>query len=203
MVQNSGGPTVAGIPLTATSSGIEIQFTNESSKTANLINFSVESNGTSFVIRDVGTFSTGVEIKHRYQNGSGQSFVLPSFIAPDVKCSVQSVHFTDGTIWRAGSPPASVETPEPGLGPSGLLSATPSRVEVATSSALQYFMISTGEKIAGFSERDSCSGIAEVALVAAGGSSATYSVKPVGKGSCVATIADQDGHKLDVPITVR
>jgi hypothetical protein len=69
--------------------------------------------------------------------------------------------------------------------------------------ALQYFMVSTEESIAGFSEHDACAGIATVALVVAGKSSATYSVKPIARGSCTATIADQDGHTFTVPITVR
>jgi len=200
MLQNGNGQNVAGIQLTERSGGIKIQFTNESSKTANLINFNVDSNGTSFVIRDVGSFSPGVEITHRYTNGAGQAFVLPAFLAPQVKCAVESVHFTDGSIWpalaaAAAQPAASAS--------SGTLSATPSRVEAPVRGSLQYFMVSTQESIAGFSERDACSGIAAVALVVAGKSSATYSVKPIAPGSCTATIADQDGHTLSVAITIR
>lgn len=200
---NSGGPSVGGISLTGTSSGIQIQFTNNAAKTANLINFAVDSNGTSFVIRDVGTFSSGTEITHRYRNGAGQSYVLPSLIAPSLKCSVESVHFTDGTVWRMGSAPTAVETPEPQAGTASLLSSAPTRVDAATNGAIQYFMVSTREKIAGFSERDTCQNIANVTLVAAGGESATYSVQPINRGSCMATIQDQDGHSLTVPINVR
>lgn len=200
---NSGGPNIGGISLTGTSSGIQIQFTNNAAKTANLINFAVDSNGTSFVIRDVGTFSSGTEITHRYRNGAGQSYVLPSLIAPAIKCSVESVHFSDGTVWRMGSPPSAVETPEPEPGSTGLLSSAPTRVDAAANGALQYFMVSTREKIAGFSERDTCQGIANVTLVAAGGTSATYSVQPLNRGSCMATVQDQDGHSLTVPVNVR
>jgi len=193
MINNTtGSPSVNGIALTGTSGGIQIQFTNTAGKTANLINFAVDSNGSRFVIRDVGTFSSGVEITHRYRNGAGQSFVLPSLIAPTVNCSVESVHFSDGTVW-----------PEPQTGAAGLLSAAPTRVDAASKGELQYFMVSTREKIAGFSERDSCQGIANVTLVATGGASATYSVQPVSRGSCMATIQDQDGHSLTVPINVR
>jgi hypothetical protein len=201
MLQNSNGQSVMGIQLTQSSSGIKIQFTNESGKTANLVNFGVDSNGTSFIIRDVGTFSPGVEITHRYTNGAGQSFVLPAFIAPQLKCTVDSVRFTDGTLWRAGQ--AAVETPEPAPSADGLLTAAPSRLDVPMRDGLQYFMVSTGEKVAGFSERDACQGIAAVTLVAAGAASATYSIKPLARGSCTATIRDQDGHSLAVPITVR
>ncbi len=203
MVQNNGGPTIAGIQLAGTSSGIKIQFTNETAKTANLINFSVNSNGTTFVIRDVGTFSPGVEITHQYRNGSGQSFVLPAFIAPQIGCTLESVHFTDGSVWRTGEGATPAETAEPAPGSSGQMKATPSRIDVAAGDPVQYFMISTREQVAGFAERDACQGIAMVTLVAAGVSSATYSVKPLARGSCAANVRDQDGHVLAVPITIR
>jgi hypothetical protein len=64
-------------------------------------------------------------------------------------------------------------------------------------------MVSTREKIAGFSERDTCEGIANVTLVANDWDSATYSVQAVNRGSCMATITDQDGHSLTVPVNVR
>jgi hypothetical protein len=202
MLQNGSTQSVLGIPLAQSSSGIKIQFTNESSKTANLVNFGVTSNGTSFVIRDVGTFSPNIEITHRYTNGAGQSFVLPAIIAPQVTCVVDSVRFTDGTVWRPGDAMAA-QTPEPVAAPGNLLRATPSRADVPLRGGLQYFMVSTGEKLAGFSEGDACQGIATISLIAAGESSATYSVKPIASGSCTATIRDQDGHTLAVPINVR
>ena len=101
---NSPAPSIAGIPLTSTSSGIQIEFTNESQTTADLVNFGVDSSGQHFVIRDVGTFSPCVSIKHKYRNGEGQAFVLPGLIAPRVNCSVVSVRFVDGTVWRKGRP---------------------------------------------------------------------------------------------------
>ena len=201
-LQNGNGQNIAGIQLTQTSSGIKIQFTNESQKTANLVNFSVDSNGTSFVIRDVGTFSPGIEITHRYRNGAGQSFVLPAFIAPQLKCAVDSVHFADGTVWEPGAG-AQAATPEPALGPGGMMNVTPSRIEAPVNGGLQYFMVSTGERVAGFSQRDSCNAIATITLVASGRTSATYSVKPLSRGSCSATIQDEDGHSLTVPVTIR
>lgn len=201
-LQNNNGQSIAGIQLTQSSSGVKIQFTNESSKTVNLVNFTVNSNGTSFVIRDVGTFSPGVEVTHRYRNGAGQSFVLPAFIAPQLRCGVDSVHFTDGTVWEPGAA-AEAATPEPSTGPSGLMNVTPSRVDAPVKAGLQYFMVSTGAKVAGFAQRDSCAGLADITLVATGRSSATYSVKPLARGSCTATVQDQDGHSLTVPITIR
>ena len=191
LASNSNGPTVAGIPLSQTSNGIEIQFTNTSSQTANLINFAVDSNGTKFVIRDVGTFSPNVEVKHRYRNGSGQSFVLPSLMAPNLKCTVESVHFTGGNVWRPGAPGA------------GRLNASPTRLDLQHTDATTFFMVSTNDNVGAFSERDTCSGIARITLVAAGNSAATFSVDPLGAGSCVATVTDEDGQTLQVPVTVH
>src|ERR1700736_1120382 len=108
---NSCGPiidknqkqTIFGLAIpVSTSSGIAIEFVNESKQTATLVNFAVDSSGNNFVIRDVGKFSPGISIKHEYRNGQGQSFLLPAFIAPNVKCHVASVEFADGTIWRKG-----------------------------------------------------------------------------------------------------
>ncbi len=194
-----GTQNVFGIPLTSSSSGIQIQFTNESTKTANLINFAVDSNGDSFLIRDVGTFSPGIEIKHRYSNGAGQAFVLPQFIAPKLSCSVQSVRFSDGTVWRRGDTAIS----QPAAASGNPLTATPANVQIDRTAAVRLFMISSSEKVAAFSERSTCDGIALVTLSASGEAAATYTVKPIAPGSCSATIRDEAGNTVSVPITVH
>ena len=198
MVDKSG-PTVAGVSLTSTSSGIHIQFTNESQKAADLINFEVNSNGTQFVIRDVGTFSPGIEIDHKYRNGAGQAFVLPAFIAPNVTCSVASIRFTDGTTWQRGNPEplAGVAQPHPRL------AASPTRVNVARSADSELFMVSSSEQISAFRETDDCANVAAIFVAATGQSTATYSVKPLAAGSCTARITDEAGNALFVPVTVR
>ena len=199
--KNAQSSTLFGIPLTSTSSGIQIVFTNESQKVANLINFAVTSNNDSFVIRDVGTFSPGIEITHRYRNGEGQSFVLPQFVAPKLSCTVQSVHFADGTTWRPGETivPASPVAATPG----SPLSANPPNVQVDLNAEARLFMVSSSEKVAAFSERSTCAGIASLTLAATGEAAATYSVKPLSAGSCAATIRDQSGNAVSVPITVH
>ncbi|MDQ2872545.1 MAG: hypothetical protein M3R35_05405 [Candidatus Eremiobacteraeota bacterium] len=191
--------TLFGIPVTSTSGGMQIQFTNQTSKTADLINFAVDSNGTSFVIRDVGTFSPNIEITHRYRNGEGQAFVLPQFIAPKITCHVQSVRFTDGTSWRRGQTTAPVQM-APGSNP---LSVNPSNVQIDADADSRLFLVTSSDHQAAFSERSTCTGIASITLAVTGEAAATYSVKPLSAGSCTATITDEIGHTLDVPITVH
>ncbi|HLI94482.1 MAG TPA: hypothetical protein VKT72_00160 [Candidatus Baltobacteraceae bacterium] len=188
-----------GVPVASSSSGIKIQFTNESPKTANLINFAVKSNGDSFVIRDVGTFSPGIEITHKFTNGSGQAFVLPQFVAPKISCRVQSVGFTDGTVWRRGQTQASV----PAGASANPLTASPQSVSIDSNAEQHLFMVMSSEKIAAFSEQDTCKGIAAISLAASGESAATYSVKPIAPGTCSVAVRDQAGNNIMVPITVR
>ena len=192
-----------GIPVASTSNGIKIQFTNESSKTADLINFGVDSNGQTFVIRDVGTFSPGIEISHRYRNGAGQAFVLPAFISPKFTCKVDSVRFTDGTVWRQGDNLNTQQTAAAPAGPSTLSIAPAGPVNVAVNGEPKLFLVQSSAAVAAFSERDACNGIANVTLAASGENSATYSVAPVGRGSCTATIKEESGTVTSVPINVQ
>lgn len=197
--KNPSTQTLFGLPVASTSNGIQIQFTNESLKTANLINFAVDSNGDSFVIRDVGTFSPNIEITHKYRNGAGQAFVLPALVAPKISCHVQSVSFTDGTTWRRGeaaiSPPASATTQA--------LSVTPASVTLDRNAEAHLFMVMASSKIAAFTERDTCANIATVKLSASGEAAATYMVTPIAPGTCSAVIRDEYGNSVMVPITVR
>ncbi len=204
-IANGSTQSIAGIPIASNSTGIQIEFTNESQKTADLVNFAVDSNGERFVIRDVGTFSPGVSIKHQYRNGAGQAFVLPQFIAPHVTCRVASVKFTDGTVWRqgTGSVPAEQTTPNPSNAVPAPLSASPSALHLDQTADSELFFVSSVHRVAAYKETDDCSGVASVFVAATGLSSATYSVKPLAAGSCTARIVDEDGHTLSVPITVR
>src|SRR5579884_3698900 len=179
ILNNGNTQTLFGVPVASSSSGIQIQFTNESSKTANLINFAVDSNGESFVIRDVGTFSPGIEITHKFRNGAGQAFVLPQLIAPKIKCHVQSVGFTDGSVWRRGQNNA----PASPASSTNALTVSPQSVDLDRNAEAHLFMVMSSAKIAAFSEQDTCKGIASVALAASGEAAATYTVKPVGAGT--------------------
>ncbi|MBV8171401.1 MAG: hypothetical protein JO219_05665 [Candidatus Eremiobacteraeota bacterium] len=189
----------------STSNGMAIEFVNESKQVATLVNFEVASAGEHFVIRDVGKFSPGVSINHKYRNGQGQSFVLPAFIAPNVKCHVASVEFADGTVWRRNqtngtTTQGTVNAPGQTATP---LAATPTSLslESATTSAL--FLVSSSSRVAAFKETDNCAKIAEIFVSALGDSSATYSVRPVAAGTCSARITDDDGNAITVPITVK
>lgn len=200
----SGTQSLFGIPVASTSNGIQIQFTNESPKTADLINFAVDSNGRTFVIRDVGTFSPGIEITHKYRNGAGQAFLLPSFVSPKIKCKVDSVRFADGTVWRHGDKlkhqAAGASAPQ---GPETLSVAPSGPVNLVINGEARLFLVQSTGSVAAFSERDACTGIAKVTLAAAGENSATYSVAPVGRGSCTANINEESGATISVPINVQ
>ena len=169
----------------STSGGIAIEFVNESKQTATLVNFAVDSGGETFVIRDVGKFSPGVSIKHQYRNGQGQSFVLPAFIAPNVKCHVASVEFADGTVWRKGQAASNTQPVVPAQAQSSAaLTVTPTTVNIekVTNSAL--FLVTSSSKVAAFKESDDCASVAKVFVAAMADSSATYSVRPIAAGTC-------------------
>jgi len=204
MIDQSQGPSVAGLTLASPSSGIQIEFVNDSTKTADLVNFSVTSNGSQFIIRDVGTFSSGVSINHKYRNGAGQSFVLPAFIAPHIQCAVASVRFTDGSVWRKGDAAAAgVTESQPEAIPGAPISANPSSLNIDRATDSELFLVTGSGRVTAFKETDNCANIASVFVAATGQSSATYTVKPLASGSCTATIADEAGNTLAVPITIR
>jgi hypothetical protein len=188
----------------STSAGIGIEFVNESKLTATLVNFAVDSNGDQFVIRDVGKFSPGVSIKHQYRNGQGQSFVLPAFIAPKIKCHVASVEFADGTVWRKGQASAATTGPVTTVPQSAsVLTATPARLSIDGVANAVLFLVSTSERVAAFKETDNCANVASIFVAATADASATYSVKPLAPGSCSATVTDEDGRSVSVPIVIR
>lgn len=190
--------SVLGIPIpVSTSAGIAIEFVNESKQTATLVNFAVDSAGDHFVIRDVGKFSPGISIKHEYRNGNGQAFVLPAFIAPNVKCHVASVEFADGSVWRPG------EVASTSAQPSGALTVNPTSLSIERATDTALFLVSSTERVAAFKEIDNCAKVASIRVVATGDASATYSVKPIAAGSCTAHVIDDDGNTVSVPIAVR
>jgi hypothetical protein len=196
------GPSFLGIPLTqmtSTSGGMTIKFVNESKVTANLVNFAVDSNGNRFVVRDVGKFSPGITIVHQFDNGRGQGFILPQFIAPNVKCHVASAEFVDGTVWTHGQT-AALEPPPPA--PHGL-TATPARVVLNPGAESAIFLVQSPARVAGFKETDNCSGLASVNVGAAGDAAVSYSVRPIGPGTCTAHVINENGTTASIPITVH
>lgn len=94
--------------------GLRIEFTDESSKPADLVTFAVTSNIGSATIRDVGEVDPGAETTHRFRQFDRTQL----WSNPDVSCIVQAVHFTDGTVWQYGVNPASTVDTD---GPLGLV----------------------------------------------------------------------------------
>jgi hypothetical protein len=196
---NTPAPLIPGVSLSQTTAGMHITFVNTSKKTATTVNFAVDSNGNKFIIRDVGTFSPDIQIDHKYRNGRGQAFVLPDFIAPKVTCSVDSVTYEDGTTWN---PAAATPPPPPGASGVGL-SATPANVEIAAGAQPVVFLVQSATKSTGYKETDDCTGIAAIFVAATGDTSATYTVRPLGPGTCTATVQNDSGSVIRVPITVK
>jgi PDZ domain len=92
--------------------GLRIEFTDESSKAADLVTFQVTSNIGSATIRDVGEVDPGVEMTHRFRQFDHSRL----WGNPDITCTVQAVHFTDGTIWENGKSPEATQAVDPRLG---------------------------------------------------------------------------------------
>jgi hypothetical protein len=201
----SSVPTFMGIPIgpvTSTSSGMHIVFVNDSQKVAKLVNFAVDANGNQFVVRDVGVFSPGVEIDHQYSNGAGMDFVLPTFIAPNVKCRVASVEFNDGTMWRPGQPPNTIPHALASPGQAGL-SIAPAQLTLNSRSESALFMAQAPTRLADLKETDNCTGIASVLVGAVADRAASYYVRPLAPGSCAAHVIDEDGNTASIPIIVH
>jgi len=97
------GPTVApsaAISLTKSSGPLEIKFVNEGDKVATTVRFGVKIEDETASIRDVGTFSPGITIHHKFQDFSGRTKFIFAH-EPQPKCSVQYIKFADGSTWTA------------------------------------------------------------------------------------------------------
>jgi hypothetical protein len=200
----SSQPSFMGIPIgpvTATSTGMRITFVNDSGKVAKLVNFAVDSNGNQFVIRDVGTFSPGVQIDHQYRNGAGQGFILPAFIAPNVKCSVASVEFADGTLWRHGDAPNTVPVAIASAPPG--LTVAPATLTLDSRSESALFLVQAPARLADIKETDNCAGIASVFVGATADREVSYYVRPIAPGTCAAHVIDENGSTASIPIVIH
>ncbi len=100
------GDAVAGV-----SSGVLVKFTNDGAVPADLVTFKVSAAGETALIRDVGTFTPGIEITHHYREGSGHPMFSPLLDHVVLSCSIASVHFKDGSVWP--TPPAPAKTDRP------------------------------------------------------------------------------------------
>jgi hypothetical protein len=66
-----------------------------------MVRFGIKIEDETASLRDVGTFSPGVTIHHKFQDFSGRTKFIFAH-EPQPKCSVQYVKFADGTTWSAG-----------------------------------------------------------------------------------------------------
>ena len=100
--------------LGKTTGALMIKFTNESDKAIVVARFSVDVDGKDVSVRDVGTFSPGITVDHKFKDYAGNiQFVFSR--QPQPKCAVTFVKYADGTIWGEAVEPApeSTATPAP------------------------------------------------------------------------------------------
>jgi hypothetical protein len=89
--------------LVGTTGKLVINFTNYGSVAADVVRFHVQYGDQSLFIRDVGTFSPGIEIQHKFSSFEGDMQLSPLLTGQKpVMCTVAWSHFVNGMIW----PPA-------------------------------------------------------------------------------------------------
>jgi len=94
-------------PITTTNPEVAIHYTNISPKTMSSIEFGIIAAGVlKAEVRDVGTFTTGAEIKHKF-GLSPNAFPMGSAI---VHCVPFRITFADGTHWRNPNLPPKNQT---------------------------------------------------------------------------------------------
>jgi hypothetical protein len=91
--------------LLKTDGNYSIKFVDRDERTADIVRFVVYLGQQQIAIRDVGKFSPGVAVTHRFPNLGGEIVLVGS---PSISCQVKWVHFTDGTEWTP--PPPKDET---------------------------------------------------------------------------------------------
>lgn len=129
-----------GNPLLAKTGRLTIAFANDGSIVADLIRFRVTFAGHEATVRDTGQFAPGVTIRHNFRDTVGY-YGSPLF-GTSPRCTVDSVHFVDGTTWlthgqaATNSEPASLPNSISSVTPSSGSSTTGSVAQCSTSSAL-------------------------------------------------------------------
>lgn len=82
-------------------STIEILFQDTGDVAAHVVGFDVNwGDGNVQTIRDVGTFSPGVTIAHKFQHADPEAY-SPLFPHSPVTCQVQSVQLANGSAWSS------------------------------------------------------------------------------------------------------
>jgi hypothetical protein len=194
------GNDVAGV-----SSGVYLKFTNDSTLTADLINFKVAAGSESGIIRDVGTFTPGIEITHQYREGSGHMMFSPLLSHVSLDCAVASVHFKNGTVWQAASmkPPAPSPTPVALTAPRPIDYA-PDSLSFAGLGAqyARYVSLYDATGIGAVHESGTCAHIVSVKAVDVSRRSAALRVSPIASGTCSMVLADAANNAIAIPVSV-
>jgi|GEM_PF-1561934 len=178
--------------------GLDAQFTNESSKTATVVNIATSINGQNSVIRDVGSFAPGIEIHHRYKAGGGQ-FALPSvlqqlFGKPAVQCTIASVRFEDGSMWpSAAGQPAAAAT--------GAILTQPTALQLHGTGAA-HARLALATSAVQVSSNSDCGGVASVTVVASTAADLALEITPLGAGTCTIALRDASGNTATIPVSV-
>jgi predicted metalloprotease with PDZ domain len=80
-----------------------VVFTNEGRTAADLIRFRIDFGTESLAIRDAGSFAPGVTITHVFKRRGGNIYASPLFAPAKLRCSVDAVHFKDGSEWTSAA----------------------------------------------------------------------------------------------------
>ena len=199
------GNEVAGV-----SSGVYIKFTNDAKVAADLVSFKVAAANESAIIRDVGTFTPGIEITHQYKEGSGHPMFSPLLDHVHLDCGVASAHFKDGTTWQPSLPqaptPASTPTPAPTKAAAGSAAIDLAPKQLAFTGVGpqydRYISLYDRAGLGSIRQLGTCAGVVSVRTVEMSRRSAALRVSPVGAGRCSITIADAANNAVAIPVSV-
>lgn len=184
-------------------SGLDVQFTNESSKTATIVNIRTQILGQTSVIRDVGTFSPGIEIHHRYKTGGQFALpaVLQSFMGnPSVTCAVDSVSFEDGSTWRGTANSTQTSSTNANNPYAITLQPTSLLLDGVGAGSSRLLLASGGGALGVNSD---CGSIAKVDILATTRHDVALRVMPKATGACTITLRDNNGNFATVPVTIN
>ena len=94
--------TTVGPALVQKTEGIRIEYVNTAPTAAKEVTFIIVYRGQPIEVKDVGTFTQGVVINHKFQDLiEGFSYLGPT---PEI-CQVRKVLFADGTVSERPRPP--------------------------------------------------------------------------------------------------
>lgn len=178
--------------------GLDAQFTNQSSKTATVVNIATSINGQNSIIRDVGSFAPGIEIHHRYKAGGGQ-FALPSvlqqlFGKPAVQCTIASVRFEDGSMWPSA-------TGQPAATTTSAILTQPTTLQLRGTGAA-HARLALATSAAQVSSNSDCGGVASVTVIASTAVDLALEITPLGSGTCTIALRDASGNTATIPVSV-